>query len=1580
MALNNYGRALGQLAKESVKGSVKGFAMGIKGAALNEMPGLTAMYGLSREVKNRANKLSDASMDGASVKEQRANNVISLEMVRQLKSINNNVLQQTRISVLQANNAKQTAMFAEEAEREKTQRDKELLDAIKALKGGAGATGVLGAGGAGAGGKGFLGSILDFIQNARLLEALGGLLGGKYILDKLRKPGGGVPTTGGAGGKAPSPTTGGIPPTGGNVPTTGGGGKPPISTVPSPTGGIPPTGGNVPTTGGGGKPPQAPPTTGGGKVIPFPQGGRGGTPPTVPPTGGGLLRGGAAVAARTLLRFVPYVGWALLAAEVGYEAYKLFGDQGGQGPTPPKPKPDGAKSSSTTPIVEGAGGAAFGVYSKPGTPVKGSFNAARDSQAASLAMGMETKEQKRVRGRYGLGDARTRSTVGATSEDTAKYITGKEGFVDKATKDTNRLAIGYGHNITDAEIKAGQIDLGNGEFIKVSGEGGKDTRVTREQANKLFSKDIKQYEAIVIRAIGQEAYNKLSQNQRTAILSYVYNTGKVPAGFAEAIKAGNFANAATSIRNGIATASGEPDPVRRKQLEAGLKIRRKKEGDLFDTAGPATTEERRSSVVAKTGAPIIPSGGPANEMEAQNNTYMPAVLGSGLAVSRSISASTVTPVSNVATDVDAEIRKAADSGYYTQRENSANTQRVLKELSGPSTQSRPSSGSTTRGFVGPVQVEDKKANAILAQQLKSTKVVARETGIVARSTTPRETRRQTTLLQRANQTFLNQFQSTTERLLSKAIYDTIVVGAYGKEGSRGLVTKQQTQGETYRGQQVAKLINLNRGTEKVLTGVFGKKIGKAYAPMVAQLGTAYLEAGATKVGRQLFSSILGNDKDSDALTGQILGNFAKGNKQAATEQLLYGLTGVASGPETIFAKYGFNSSQAGANFLGGYGAAQITAPIAGMMGGNQPTYRGPNGQGTYGAGQSPIMQPATQQPATQQGAYYSGYNAKGNQQTFVNPEMAKLAIDADKSARDSLPHIKDATWKQLDQAKADLKVKTDQYLEAKAGTAEFEAAQGARDQAQARLTERTNEILASKPTAVGGGSSAGGTFMGNMGNFAFDLGTNLVASKLTQNIKNPYVKAFANYGISSAANSFLKPMIFGAPGAAAAPSLFTMSNASSLASSVMPGSTLGFAGTAGNILANSGYTTAGNFMSGMQSGMNLASGTAEGIGYVASGSGGALAAGETVGQVLGAVAPYAPYAAAILQLAKGDVKGAAITAAFTYVGYSIGGPVGGFIGSMIGSLFGKKPKKPNPCLLRVIGTAGNDQTAITTTYTKDNPDPSYTKFADSLLVALFNSAKLMQQTTGKTLPFENIGIYLDSNTGIALALYQPGETTLANATPKWNKNFGPLSSWKAGTGIVSMIEYMRDCMKEGASAITAEKLDKATAELKTKNIQTLTSGLIRELQSGGQYDLTKGVGYDRGTPTNIGRTVVSRNTTGTTGTASANTATSRTTTGTTTAGALANTAATLLNGAAATVASAVGATLTTGTKVNTSASLTPSAETTNMTNGAPINSVVTVGGKTENDNSMNVTNINQMSPMNDPWRQPLYNTGFQLAA
>jgi GH24 family phage-related lysozyme (muramidase) len=1487
MALNNYGKALGQLATESVKGSVKGFAMGIKGAAMSEMPGLTALMGLSREVKGRADKLGNASAMDASVKEQRTNNIISIEMVRQLRSINNNVLQQTRISTLQANNAKQTAMFAEEAEREKSQRDKELLDAIKALKGGPGATGVLGSG-AGAGGKGFLGTLLDALQSASLLEAIAGLAGAGALYK---------------GGKT-------IFGRGGNVPTTGG---------------IPPT---------GGKPPQAPPTTGGGKVIPFPSGGRGGPP--MPPTGGGggLLRGvglAARLAARGIIGVLSGpIGWALLAAEVGYEAYKIFGNQGGQGLKPPKPG-TGA-GVSTTPMVEGAGGAAFGVYPKSGMTAKAVFNAAKDSQAASAAM--ETPEQKRARGLYGVGDPRARSTV-KNSENTTQFITSREGFSATAYRDTNRMAIGYGHNITDAEIKAGQIDLGNGDIIKISGDLGKDTKVTKEQADKLFTKDIAQYESIVVRAIGQEAYNKLSANQKTAILSYVYSVGRVPAGFADAIKTGNYANAAASLRNGVATASTEPDPVRRKQFERALKKRRGEEADLFNASGPATTEERRSSrgVLTNTSGPastrsITPAGaggGGGNEMETQNAIYRP------------------TASSNI------------------------------------------TSGSRPRSLaVGPVQTNDAQANKTLAQQLKLTKAVVRATVVGGGGRTAgerlKETERKETKDQRylrnANQTFLNQFQSTTQRLLTDALYKAIVVGAYGKEGSRNLVSKQEASAEGYRGAQLSKLFNLPSKTEKILTSAFGKKIGQAYAPMISQLGTAYLEVGARQVGRSFFAGILGNDEKADSLTGQILGNFAKGNKQAATEQLLYGLTGVASGPETIFAKYGFNSSQQGVNFLGGMGAAQMTAPLADMMGGKQPTYTGPYGQGTFGAGQYPMIQPG----AVSGQATFTAKNAAGNDQTYANQALTKLAIEGDPAARKQLPSIEVNTWNAVDQAKKNAKIAEENFLKADVKTDDYRIAKDALDQANLNYSAKQTDILekiAAKP--AGGGSSAGGTFMTNMGNFAFDLGTSMVANKLTQNIKNPYLKAFANYGVASAANAFIKPMIFGPPtvaGAAAAPALFTAANAAQVGGGFMSGGGPGMAGSVGTVLTNSGYTTAGTFMSGVQTGMNSTlGGTAS-----ATGSTGAAFAGEVVGEVL-------PYAAAIMYALKGDYKKAATTAAGTYAGMKAGAYIGSFfgpggtaigatIGAIVGSILGSKVgRKPKPAVLRVTSSKGSEVSAVTT-FEKDGPPAEWSKFADTLLVALLNSAKLMQQKSGAALPFVNIGIYMDSQSGVTLALYQEGEAT-NSAHPKWNKNFGSIGDIKAGTALVGMIEFMRDCLKEGKDAITTDKLDKATAELKTKNITTITAGLLNELKPGGRYDLTKGVGYDAGIPTAADRTIVARNTTG----VSANTAASTTTTGTTTAAAVANTAATLLNGAAAAVASAVSTALTPGTKVNTSASLIPTTATTNnMTNSPPINSVVAVGGKTENDNSTTITNINQMSLTSDIWRQPTYNTGFQLVA
>ena len=181
MALGNYAKALGGMARESVSGAVKGFGLGIKSAALREMPGFTALYGFSKELKGRAGKMDSGAAEV--VKEQRANNVISLEMVRQLRSINQNVLSQTRLLNFQANAERQRMMFAEEVEREKEKRDKDLIDAIRGLnsRGGSGTA----ANDASMGGGGILGAIgnlLGGLLNSPAGLAGAGLLAGNKLI------------------------------------------------------------------------------------------------------------------------------------------------------------------------------------------------------------------------------------------------------------------------------------------------------------------------------------------------------------------------------------------------------------------------------------------------------------------------------------------------------------------------------------------------------------------------------------------------------------------------------------------------------------------------------------------------------------------------------------------------------------------------------------------------------------------------------------------------------------------------------------------------------------------------------------------------------------------------------------------------------------------------------------------------------------------------------------------------------------------------------------------------------------------------------------------------------------------------------------------------------------------------------------------------------------------------------------------------------------------------------------------------------------------------------------------------------
>lgn len=179
------------------------------------------------------------------------------------------------------------------------------------------------------------------------------------------------------------------------------------------------------------------------------------------------------------------------------------------------------------------------------------------------------------------------------SSTTVDFIKQKESFVSKATWDYEGYSIGYGHLIKPNEVKQGFIDLGEGEKVNVSGEGGKDTTITKEQADKLFAKDLKVFEDITSRELG-EAWSKLNESQKAALVSYTYNTGPgglkglLSRGLKEAILADNIEKAAKLIETGIKTAG--------KKVLPGLVARRKEEADLFRKKSESVGKKKLSSL------------------------------------------------------------------------------------------------------------------------------------------------------------------------------------------------------------------------------------------------------------------------------------------------------------------------------------------------------------------------------------------------------------------------------------------------------------------------------------------------------------------------------------------------------------------------------------------------------------------------------------------------------------------------------------------------------------------------------------------------------------------------------------------------------------------------------------------------------------------------------------------------------------------------------------------------------------------------------------------------------------------------
>ena len=149
----------------------------------------------------------------------------------------------------------------------------------------------------------------------------------------------------------------------------------------------------------------------------------------------------------------------------------------------------------------------------------------------------------------------------------AQFIGKNEGFTARATFDVNAYRLGFGSD-------------------KILGSDGKARTVvstdttTVDAALKMLQYEVSgPYKNRLVGAgetqIPEATFNSLTNKQKAALISYVYNVGSLRVGIANAIKNKNFASAAAQIKEGPVTGGGV--------LYPGLVRRRAEESTLFST-------------------------------------------------------------------------------------------------------------------------------------------------------------------------------------------------------------------------------------------------------------------------------------------------------------------------------------------------------------------------------------------------------------------------------------------------------------------------------------------------------------------------------------------------------------------------------------------------------------------------------------------------------------------------------------------------------------------------------------------------------------------------------------------------------------------------------------------------------------------------------------------------------------------------------------------------------------------------------------------------------------------------------------
>ena len=765
------------------------------------------------------------------------------------------------------------------------------------------------------------------------------------------------------------------------------------------------------------------------------------------------------------------------------------------------------------------------------------------------------------------------------------------------------------------------------------------------------------------------------------------------------------------------------------------------------------------------------------------------------------------PVSNVDENAKRLSKGGGGDGYI---ETSPGFFELKEDIARRNAQSGTGLRLLNRSSDKPVAVVDKEANKKLQQIQKGQDRTTKAVGSGTVRATKMIWKAEQQILQDANNKFIKDFRTTTTRAISLALKQALFPKGVG-------VSQSAAMGQMYRGQQLGRILNLDRRMNSLFTDVLGKQYGPMFAPVFSNMAKGYLEVGARAAGRAIFGGIGGMDANaSNILSGQVLGNLAAGKKKLAFEQLLYGATGQATGVETMFAKYGFQNPMQGAQYIADTLGAAISDPLNQFMGdpNARPTRifdpRLNGGRGGY------VSSGADAYGGTMRDAYgrivgageggldtggayrasYGEYNPTGPYGQYLPRGATGFGPAVYPSDRNSASVqrtdvgnglvIYDPNW----ESQTAYNKKSQQELD------RYNAEQSMRDYESIRLQEQQLQLMqrgvagsGTNPGGAfgGGGFFNGGTAMGQLGNMALGFGQMALTQKAVQamGIKNPYMQMLASAAISKGL-SFVGGKAFDAFAATETGGAI-VSGAKSMLPSWLGGSTA----TAGTAASTAAGTEAVIMADSVYAGATTA---AVGEGFLASAS---------------AAAPYV--LAAIVAFAIFD------------------------------SIFGGDDWQPDPRIERSIYVNGNNNpNAMGTTWSQDESyAPSgYKTIADELARVAFNATKSMMVSTGKMAPFDYVTVGVSS-----------GDTFLAvgNGDPKGRRSesqyverLGEIAKMNTGAAASKIVKAIQAKFNAAYAAETT-KIDEAARKLQGTSYDAIAKGLLPSIKKDLATGLEKGI-------------------------------------------------------------------------------------------------------------------------------------------